>query len=108
MIDVGGRDSVAIFIEQTRRKWRAGVHLNADWRRELAIRDMFVSGDLGVVDDRLSAFLNVEDDVNFRFVVNGLRLDFYIFISAIVIKRFEVLHTLLHELLAHAAMRPDV
>src|SRR5258707_1327627 len=92
MIEVRSRDSIAVFGKQTRRKWRAGVHLNPNWSSELAIRDMFVSCDFGIVDDGLSAFFDVEDNVNFGFVVDGFGSDFYIFVSMIVIQGLEVLY----------------
>ena len=108
MIEVRSRDSIAVFGEQTRRKWRAGVHLNANRSSELAIRNVFVSCDFGIVDDGLSAFFDVEDDVHLGFVIDGFGSDFYIFVSAIVIQGLQVLHALLHQLLTLAAVRPNM
>src|SRR6266404_873837 len=76
-------------------------------RGKLLNRNVLVSDDLDVLNERLSSLLNGEDYVDLALSRHNLPGDLGIFKAVIAIERLQIVRALMRKFLAHAAVRPE-
>src|SRR5579864_8648149 len=107
-VQVGRLDAIPVLSQLARGERHSGPKLKSFGSCERAAGNVLVAGDLSVLDQCLRTFLDLEDDIDLRLAIDGVRSNLHFLVSPVVIDRLDVLFALLHQFVADRAVGPNV